>query len=89
MKDRGRLYYSQNRTRQLNLSLKRKNRMVKEKRKFLIAYKDQPCQDCGNKYSPYAMDFDHRDPKEKTAEIARMVSWNLSLQKIKKEIRKM
>ena len=29
--------------------------------------------DCGGRFSPCAMDFDHRDPAQKSAEVTRMV----------------
>lgn len=32
-----------------------------------------PCLDCGGSYKPCQMDFDHLDPKDKTANIARLV----------------
>lgn len=88
MKRRGIEYYKTNRTRQLFLSLQRKHKYVLEKRKFLIEYKNKPCQDCGKTYPYYAMDLDHRNPKEKVKEVASMVSSNLSMDAILKEIKK-
>ena len=88
MKTRGRTYYFLNRERQLRLSLERKRRGVIEKRKFITAYKDKPCQDCGKRYPCYVMDLDHRDPKEKINEVASMVSSNLSIKVIEDEAQK-
>lgn len=34
-------------------------------REIINSSKDRPCQDCGHTHPPFAMDFDHRDPKEK------------------------
>ena len=32
-----------------------------------------PCSDCGERYPPCAMDFDHRDPSTKRAAVTRMI----------------
>lgn len=37
---------------------------------FIADIKDVPCMDCGVKYPPVCMDFDHRDPTLKTFNIA-------------------
>lgn len=43
------------------------SRATYNKRRSLINdYKSKPCADCGIKYPPYVMDFDHRDPATKT-----------------------
>lgn len=34
-----------------------------------------PCVDCGKTFPPYCMDFDHRDPKEKTLNIAKVYAF--------------
>jgi len=48
--------------------------------------KDVPCLDCGNRFPPVAMDFDHIGPKSKS--IAEMVSQGYKLQLILEEIAK-
>lgn len=52
----------------------RYNAVKRERRKLatqmLHEAKDRPCADCGIKYPPYVMDFDHRDPSEKVADLA-------------------
>jgi len=88
MKVRGRSYYKSNHDRQLDLALIRRRRAYKEKRDFLIKIKDVPCPDCGRKYPPYVMDFDHQDPKHKTKEVSYMFTRNWSLDKIKLESKK-
>lgn len=35
--------------------------------------KASPCQDCGNRYPSRVMEFDHRNPAEKTLNISRLV----------------
>jgi hypothetical protein len=43
-------------------------------RALLNAAKEVPCMDCGVEYPPYIMDFDHRDPSQKTGEVTRLVT---------------
>lgn len=49
--------------------------------------KNNPCMDCGGRFHPVCMDFDHRDPIIKTRNIASMVG-RCSLDTIKTEIAK-
>ena len=37
---------------------------------FLRALRRRPCADCGQIFPPWVMDFDHRDPKEKSFALA-------------------
>jgi hypothetical protein len=37
-----------------------------KKRAFLLKLRDQPCHDCRKRFPPYVMQFDHRNPLEKT-----------------------
>lgn len=39
--------------------------------------KDKPCSDYGVRYPPYVMDFDHREPDRKVANIARLTTSGL------------
>lgn len=34
--------------------------------------KSVPCADCGNRYPPCVMDFDHRDPRRKLHSVANL-----------------
>lgn len=52
---------------------------------FINKFKDAPCTDCGNKFPPYVMDFDHVRG-EKTANLAETGCY--SLQSILEEIEK-
>lgn len=56
-------------------------------RKAVDALKDVPCTDCGQKFPPFVMDFDHLDGYEKTDCIANLVNWS-SLEKILAEMAK-
>ena len=88
MKIRGRSYYHNNHDRQLKLALIRRGRAYREKREYINTFKDVPCPDCGRKYPPYVMDFDHQYPKLKTREVSYMFTRNWSLDKIKIEAEK-
>lgn len=52
------------------------------------ALKAGPCKDCGQAHPYYVMDFDHRDPATKRADISHLVkngtSWELVLEEIAK-----
>ena len=41
-----------------------------EKRELLLALRDRPCMDCGERPPRYVMQFDHRDPSQKRFEVA-------------------
>ena len=41
-------------------------------REIIVAAKNVPCTDCGHKYPPYVMDFDHRDPALKEDNLSKM-----------------
>lgn len=57
-----------------------------ELRKMITALKDNPCSDCGSKFHPVAMDFDHLSDKE--YDISRMAAAGFSNEKILVEISK-
>jgi hypothetical protein len=40
---------------------------------LLNKLRDVPCSDCGQRFPPCAMDFDHRDPTTKSQGVTRMV----------------
>ena len=46
-------------------------RYNQKKQAFIDALKDVPCADCGIKYPPYVMDFDHLPQYEKEFTISR------------------
>ena len=53
--------------------LERKRRYWRSQLKMLERLKRRPCSDCGGRYASCAMDFDHRDPREKRYTVSRMV----------------
>jgi len=58
-------------------------------RDWLRGYKNVPCADCGNKYPPTCMDFDHRDPSQKEFNLgSEAIREMYSLEKLQAEIDK-
>lgn len=41
---------------------------------YVRTIKDQPCMDCGVRYNPWIMEFDHREPSEKIANINTIIA---------------
>jgi len=54
---------------------------------FIRSLKDNPCMDCGQKFHPCAMDFDHRDAAGKVFSIA-MLGRYVSMKRLMEEIAK-
>ncbi len=89
MKERGRKYYHQNHERQLTLAKVRKERYREQRRLWLKNLKDKPCTDCGVKFPPFVMDFDHTDKENKLASISWLAFHDTSnFKKIEDEIAK-
>lgn len=58
-------------------------------REEIDALKSQPCKDCGNKFPPCCMDFDHLDGATKVNNISTMITTRVaSREKIYEEIDK-
>lgn len=53
--------------------LDRKRARWQEHARLLDVLRDVPCADCGRRFAPCAMDFDHRDPVMKRCGVTRMV----------------
>ena len=54
---------------------------------YLRVLKSEPCLDCGNRFPPEAMDFDHRPGTEKFGQISQLCreqSWSAVLEEIEK-----
>jgi hypothetical protein len=58
------------------------------KRTLVDEIKDVPCMDCGQRFPPYCMDFDHRDPAMKVTEVASLTTSGHSVQTVLDEIAK-
>lgn len=72
------------------MSIDRKCVWRRRNEKVLIInrIKDVSCADCGTKYPPCAMDFDHRDKDQKQFGVAREARTNRGIDRIIKEISK-
>jgi hypothetical protein len=65
------------------------DRTLKSRRAFVHKIKDIPCADCGGRFHPCVMDFDHRPGTVKVANIAAMTNWlRFTDDQIRAEIRK-
>jgi hypothetical protein len=53
-------------------------------REIIEAAKSVPCMDCGIQYPFYVMDFDHRDPSEKTINVGTARSKSKTIEEIEK-----
>lgn len=52
------------------------------------SFKDQPCMDCGNRFPPVCMDFDHRPGETKIVEVSHLANRIASPERIRAEIAK-
>jgi hypothetical protein len=55
-------YYAANREREIE----RVRRRQEATTAFLRELRNVPCHDCGGRFAPHQMEFDHRDPREKS-----------------------
>ena len=79
--------YYRNRYRENKLHFKELNKNNRKKLASAVnKIKDHPCVDCGKKYEPFCMDFDHLGDKYDA--VAKMIHNTHSLARIKKEIDK-
>lgn len=69
----GKKHYQGSKPVYLKRTQRNRQRVLKELREFLWQLKDVPCADCGNKFHPVAMDFDHVTG-EKIREISRLAN---------------
>ena len=53
--------------------LEGRRRRWREQARSLDRLRDTPCADCGGRFPPCAMDFDHRDPDTKRWAVTRMI----------------
>lgn len=76
-------HYLKNKEKYYLNNQKKKSKM----RAHVNKLKDVPCTDCGEKFPPYVMDFDHKDRKLKEDTISNLIrrqSWNKLLKEIPK-----
>ncbi len=81
-------WYSENKEKRIKycIDFNKKNR--KSKIEWLNEIKNKPCKDCGQKYNPWVMEYDHIDSSNKEANVSTLLKHNCSKKKILKEIEK-
>lgn len=84
----GRRYYQANKTYYLEKAKRRNTRQREILQPLLDAAKDKPCADCGVKYPPWIMQFDHLDGSEKIANLSDMKRWAYATNTVLAEIAK-
>jgi hypothetical protein len=57
-------------------------------RPLIDAIKDRPCADCGLRFPPICMDFDHRDPTTKLENVSILYGNGAAWERIRAEIDK-
>ena len=82
-KEARRKHYYRNKEKYYSNNKKKKEVMMN----YIRDIKDVPCKDCGIKYCQYVMEFNHRDPLQKTFNISTMAQRG-SLKKMIEEIAK-
>lgn len=68
-------------------SKKSREGLVRQGRAILHEHKNVPCADCGVRYPPYVMDFDHRDGSTKVDNVGSLVG-RVNVSKLLAEIEK-
>lgn len=68
--------------------LKRHKKNKQRLKEMVDKLKELPCTDCGQTFPTECMDFDHRDPEEKSDNVGTMVSNGQGTQRILDEIKK-
>jgi len=48
-------------------------KLSRDRYKMVAAEKRKPCADCGGIFHPHSMDFDHRDPSTKAANVSNLL----------------
>lgn len=81
------VWYPKNKEKHIKLVAKNNGKYRKQKQSLIDKLKDVKCADCGNKFPPCAMDFDHISGTKDTT-IAGAVSRSWSKNRILKEVEK-
>ena len=77
-------YYARNRAREIERVRVRQDATVK----FLRELRRVPCADCGGTFEPYQMDFDHRDPAQKSFQVTDGCAMLMNRERLLAEIAK-
>ncbi len=84
----GHTYYSKNLKSENDRRYRNQKRIRGETQQFVQSLKASPCSDCGESHPYWAMDFDHRDPKEKKFSIGVATTVGVSRKRLLQEIEK-
>jgi hypothetical protein len=57
-----------------------------DKQDRIVAYKNQPCADCGKSYPPRVMDLHHIDPTKKEFDLSQSRGYGKSLKAVEEEL---
>lgn len=86
--ERHKEYYQKNKQPYLDRAKERNTKARKEIREFVASLKDNPCMDCGNRYPPYVMDFDHRVSSQKRINVSAMARSQFTKEMVLEEVAK-
>lgn len=86
-KDYHKQWYKRNKQRLIQKAARNNNTYRQRNLEYILEVKDSPCSDCGIKYPPYVMDFDHTGD-DKQFNVSRLWRLGCSLATLKKEIAK-
>lgn len=81
-------YYASNKEKYFAKNRKNKTRQRARLKEILLSAKNRPCQDCGEKYHPWVMEFDHREETIKINNVASMATRGCTDEKLLAEIEK-
>lgn len=81
-------YYEKNKEKYFAKNRKNKNRQRERLKKIALLYKQKPFQDCGGKFHPWVMEFDHRVGTAKLAAVVNLVARGCPDEKLLNEIEK-
>ena len=81
-------YYQANRDKAIKYAMESNKKKKQALQQYILDYlSNNPCIDCGET-DPIVLDFDHRNPKEKIANVSGLMLNKVSLKKLKEEIDK-
>lgn len=82
------IQYGRNKAVYIEKAKRNKAKQVAKLVPWIVELKSRPCMDCGGKFPPYVMDFDHLDPDLKVSNISAMVNVGMSQEVIQRELNK-
>lgn len=80
--------YKQNPEGERRAAAKRNGEIRQQRFNVAVRKKLVPCADCGQRFAPWVMQFDHRDGVEKFESVSRLVTFTISEARFLEEIAK-